>query len=276
IDPFHQRASAVLGFLLIGLGELERARDRVVFAEQLFPDDPTFKLLHASILALENKRDKVRALLDRADPRWSKQHRANARFWVETLHALHDLAGVLDDPDTPLSRALPLIMRLVGKLPEGMKEKAGPNTTAVFLPFPPVVVDGYLRVIKRAPLLLVGLDRDPRHIEEVASVLRANPQGLLYMLYGQILVRNDRWADAETTFLTAARAPSMVPVRGGALFWACACEVILAQKAPPKEAAELRARALRNARGRLLLGGIRPFEAEHLSRLALNRKDLEL
>jgi tetratricopeptide (TPR) repeat protein/predicted Ser/Thr protein kinase len=276
MEPFHPRANAVLGFLLISLGELAQARDRVVFAEQLFPDDPTYKLLHASILALQNKREEVRALLDRADPRWRPQHRESARHWVATLHELQDLAKNLVDFDTPVWSTLPTIIRLVQRLPEGMKQKAGPNTEALFLPLPPAIVSGYLRFFKLAPLLLSGWDKDPRHIEEIAGIVRANPQGLLYVLHGMILVQNDRWAEAEAVFLAAARAPSIVPVRTGALFWACACESTLAQKAPPRVAAALRARALRNARECVLLGDLGPFETEQLSRLALNQKDLDL
>jgi tetratricopeptide (TPR) repeat protein/tRNA A-37 threonylcarbamoyl transferase component Bud32 len=275
-DPFHPRARALLGFLLLGLGELSRARDHVVFGEHLFADDPTYKLLHASILALENKQEEVRALLDRADPSWTKPHRANARLWVEILPQLRDVAAGIVEPDPLPFKQMSVFAKLMMKLPEGMSGKPVPNTSALFLPFPPALVRGYLRIAKLAPLLLLGVDRDVRRIKEVGDIVAAHHQGLLFMLYGQILVKNDRWSDAETAFLMAAQAPSVVPVRPAALFYACACEATLAKKAPPREAADLRARALRNAEERVLLGGIRLFEAERLSRYALDLKDLDL
>jgi tetratricopeptide (TPR) repeat protein len=283
IEPLHQRASAVLGCLLLSLGRLSEAHDRIIFAKRLFPDDPTFIVLHASDLALEDKLDAARALLKQTANRWSKQAQAQALSLVETLHELHQFSTQMADPDASPWTTLPLIGRLVLKLPKGMG-KPSPNSIEVLLPLHPTIVKSYSRGLGlAATLMLFGnmtsdKSKTSDKLKEFAEVLRVHPEGLLFMLYGQVLALNDRWAEAETAFLTAAETPSMVPVRRKALLWACISEWLLARQVNAKEAATLKARALENTRTLTIagLGKIFPSESYYLSRIALDMKDLSL
>src|SRR5262249_40022386 len=82
-DPFHHRANGILTLLLTLLGQLEEARARVAFAELVFPDDPTFRVLHALIQAVEDDLPRPRAQLERARPQLGEQQLETARALVE-------------------------------------------------------------------------------------------------------------------------------------------------------------------------------------------------
>jgi tetratricopeptide (TPR) repeat protein len=274
LDPFHQRASAMLGWLLVSLGRMPEAHDRIIFAERLFPDDPTFKLLRASILALEDKLDAARALLKQASGRWSKQAQADGLDFVETLHEFRQHATLMVDPEADLWKQFSFF-RLAQKLLKGM-EKPAPNSPEFLLTLPPTMVKSYGQVIGLTATLLLFGNKTSDKFKEYAEPLRAHPDGWLFMAYGIALAANDRWAEAETAFLTAANTPAMVPVRRQALLWACFSEWLLARRVSAKEAAALKARALQNTRRLAGLGQVSPSEGYYLSRIALDMRDLDL
>jgi tetratricopeptide (TPR) repeat protein len=275
IDPFHQRASAVLGFLLMSLGRLPEAHDRIVFAERIFPDDPTFALLHASLLALQDEMGAANALLEKALPRLSKPQQADARLWVESLNLLATLTKEAGAPGVSRLKLLPAALRLVLRLPEGMSRRPAPSTAAVLLPLPPTVLKGYGPALSAAPAMLLGRGDGRRALDEFPEALRVHPEGLLYQLYGQVLLRNGRREDAEQAFLTAFKTPSVVPVRRAALFQAILCEWTLA-RGRGAAGQELRERALANTRQLVALGGVRPFQASPLAVIAREMNDLDL
>src|SRR5262249_10154562 len=64
-DPFHPQANGMLVLLLLTLGKLPEARERVTVAGLLFPEDPTFPMLRAQISALEGDLPGAYATLDR-------------------------------------------------------------------------------------------------------------------------------------------------------------------------------------------------------------------
>jgi len=273
IDPFHQRANALLGFLLMSLGRLQEARDRVVFAEWLFPDDPTFKFLRASILALEDQLPQALAVLDQAGPRWSRRDRARARLWVESMDQVRRSIALISRPDTTPWKLAPFIGRLA-RLAASMRDDGGDTSQTLLLPLPPTVVRSYRQVGMLTPRLLFF--NEPAKFKEFADIFRVHPEGSLYLLYAYLHVTHGNWAEAEKAFLNSANTPAVVPVRRLALVWAGMCELTQTTHAKPEKALKLKARALENVRLVVKLGDVQPDEAGYLSIIALDMRDLEL
>jgi tetratricopeptide (TPR) repeat protein len=308
-DPFHQRANGMLIQLLTYGGRLADARDRVAFAEQVFPDDPTFQVLHAQIKALEDDLPAARALVDQA-PQLKEQQRATARALIELLGDFRHMDVVVgEDPAAellpPLQKVLRATLRMRGEM--GDKELAA---SGLLIPSPPVLSKAFRRV----PALLLPLTlRDyDRVSKELADMTRIHPDGLLYLTQGLFLAVAGRLAEAEEVFLTAADKPSLVPLRRPALMHAIQCEWLLhvgvgsnptvepknrlfqargqlgavfaALPGVPLEAlpaayllpeAPLQ-RALRNVRRYVDLGGVRPTEAHYLLPVALATGEVDL
>jgi hypothetical protein len=82
-DPFHPRANAMLTSLLFLLGRQREARERILVAELLFPEDPTFRLLHAYGCAAEGDERQARALLARVRGQFGeKQRKPRSCSWI--------------------------------------------------------------------------------------------------------------------------------------------------------------------------------------------------
>ncbi len=101
-DPFHPRANAILALLYLHLGRFEEARDRLVFAEKVFPDNPTYRVIHATACALEGKQAEAERLLEAARSGLSKDQHLAAKAVVNLYRAMGQInLAEQFDPDVP-------------------------------------------------------------------------------------------------------------------------------------------------------------------------------
>jgi tetratricopeptide (TPR) repeat protein len=234
VDPFHQRANGMLIQLLTFLGYFTEARDRAAFAEQVFPDDPTVKVLHGQIEALQGNLHSAYALVNEA-PQLRESQRRTARARMDVLAELNHLDALVlgIDPGNDLFPALLKVLPQIVTLSQAAG--ADPEQTAdLFLPIPPILFRPFRGVPSLATMILfrnyAGV------IRALDDAIRIHPDGVLYLLLGLMLVSGDREAEAEQAFLAAAGRPSFVPVRRAALMGAIDCEWILAgdlKESPP-------------------------------------------
>jgi tetratricopeptide (TPR) repeat protein/tRNA A-37 threonylcarbamoyl transferase component Bud32 len=274
IEPFHHRANGVLGFLLLSLGQLAEARDRVAFAESAFPDDPTFTLLHASLFALEDRMAGARMLLEQARPRMSKSRQATARLQVEMLNQLYQMNDTIDDPAAPRGKVGNSITALLWRLPEGIA-KESLESTDFLLVLPPTVVRAYKKAATATLQVFVKEKMSDQNRAAFTEALRIHQEGLLHYLHGFSLFQCDHFAEAEQAFLAAARTPAVVPIRQHALFRAALCAWTLARERTEKSK-ELRQRALQHTRDLVALGRVRVFWAFYLTVIARDMNEVDL
>jgi serine/threonine-protein kinase len=276
-DPLHQRANGMLALLLITLGYLPEARERVSVAGLLFPEDPTFHVLHALLSALGDDLPGAHVHLEKARAQLGDRQLASARGLVDLVHEVHrlDLAR-FGDPATPplwkLTTAAALSAKALPMLRALRDDTITPG--GLLLPIPPVLFKacGHTSTWMSRALLGAGA---ADVIRELSRAVRIHPEGLLYYALGLALVDKGRWAEAEVAFVAAAENPSFLRVRGPALHAAAATEWILGRdKAAPNPA--MMARALENTRKLVALGGVSPLQASHLSQLALECGELDL
>jgi tetratricopeptide (TPR) repeat protein len=257
-DPFHQRANGMLILLWTYLGQFDRARERLAFAELVFPDDPTFKVLRAQIKILEeDDLEGGNAVLDRARGQLDDRRLSTARSLVALLSRLRRMKGVAGgDPGGAWLQDLAGVLAgaaVLGDLQRPARAAGGPplNSSGLLLPIPPVL----FKALRRLPGALELLTRlalgDYRGLSQALSeALRIHPDGLLYLAQGQMLGLQDRWAEAENAFLAAAHTPSIVPVRRPALFAAMEAAWMLAQQGASSPEVERRNRLV-SSRGQL-------------------------
>jgi tetratricopeptide (TPR) repeat protein len=313
-DPFHHRANGMLIQLLTFLGRFAEARARLAFAEQVFPDDPTFKVLHAQIEALEHNLPAAHALIDET-PQLQNPQRQTARALVELLAELRGMEGVAGaDPGADLLPALSKVLAKAVLMAQGQRDPAADDptraTSGLLLPIPPVLFKAFRPI---PPLMWMLPLRNYAGVSRVlAEVVHIHPDGLGYLALGAFLAAQDRLVEAEQAFLTAAANPSLIPVRRAALMGAVNCEWLLAvgvQLAPEARkrnqvfggcgqlgavlalapagpvpvlpALYLKpeppsARALRSVRQMVALGGIRPDQASRLAHVAIETGQYDL
>jgi serine/threonine protein kinase/tetratricopeptide (TPR) repeat protein len=312
VDPFHQRANGMAIRLLTFLGLFDEARTRVAFAEQVFPDDPTFQVLHAEILALQGDLPAAYALVDRA-PQLREPQRRTARAMLEPLAELAGVDAQMKSvaPDFETSWASVKVLARMPAVLQASRAAPGEGADAsgdLVLPLPPVVVRAWRVIPSLFPMML--LHNYAGASKALADAIRIHPDGLLYFLRGLMLTNEDRWAEAEEAFLAAAGRPSVVPIRRMALMLAIACEFILAETELSPEVARLNGffaargpvgavlagapggalralpslyldelplrRALRNTRTFLGLGKVYPKQADLLANIALLAREFDL
>jgi Flp pilus assembly protein TadD len=276
-DPFHPRANGMLVLLLLTLGQLTEARERVTVAGLLFPEDPTFPMLRGQISALEGDLPGAYATLDRARTQLGKRQRAAARALAELLHLARGVAPLLTDPDASFA------LKLVQLAPAGARVWAAVRTleggkkgdSPLLLPIPPVLLDVGRSLSTTLPLVVMPGKPD-QAITALSEAVRTHPEGLLYLTLGVKLVDADRWREARQAFLEATKTSSLLPVRNAALFAAACAEWVLADlrgRAPNKK---MMAQALRHARELVARGGMERSHADLLSRLAMDGGDFNL
>jgi tetratricopeptide (TPR) repeat protein len=276
-DPFHRKANAMVAALLLFLGRLDEARERIAFGERLFPEDPTFKALRAALLALGGDRKGADALLAQVRKQVAAPQVRTAQAMVECLYYVHQVNRVLDgSADTALWRLAlkvgpPAARLLAVQRAAGRQGKT--DTGDFLLPVPPVFVTA-MRPLRSLTLPFLFRRYDPV-IAKLERITPIHPDGTLFYLHGLLLVQKDRWAEAERSFERAAATPSIGKVRKAALFGAAAAQWYLARRAGPTHAAALRAKALANAR-KLVALGVTPDTAPSLVVVALGTKEVDL
>jgi tetratricopeptide (TPR) repeat protein len=280
LDPFHPRANAMLALTLLYSGRLAEARERIVFAERVFPDDPSFQVLHAMLFALEDRMPDANKQLDLAAAHLSARQASNARDSVELLNLFRQSEGLLSmDPNANvgifLLKATPAMFRLMAALRADVAEEAIPTESAVLVPVPPTVLSAF-RGLSAGLSPLGGPKKDARIIDELSEAVRIHPEGTTYMLLGQQLAARDRWDKAEDAFVKAAETPSIVPVRRAALYMAALSAAIHGKIYGPAPKAELLERAARHTEALIGLGDVRPDQAFFLVQIAVRTDRLDL
>jgi tetratricopeptide (TPR) repeat protein len=295
-DPFHPRANGALVLTLATLGRLPEARQRIHFAERVFPRDPTFRVLHALLEAIAGNRAHALRLLDEAGQRLQDGRQLDGpRLMVELLVEVRELKFWAGDPDQSFldlaKKLAPLAPRFKAILAADQQRRPTRTRTALLLPgVPPKVVSTLLQALRPS---LPGVDRaaglqalrqaaalltggGPTLSLGLGRVVQVHPEGSFAYCHGMTLVAEKRWAEAEKAFLQAAETPAVFPVRRGALFLAVLCEWFLAEEPAPAGRPEAWERALANTRRLLSYGDPPPFQARALIVIALKRNDLDL
>ncbi len=274
-DPFNPRTSALLALLLTLRGQREEARQRLLVAELLFPEDPSFGVIQALLFALEDNMPAANAQLARAEPQLRDKQRAAARAIVELCNQVPLLGRVMERlvaADTQVSawrilwQTMPAVLRARAALadPEG----------DLFLPSSPV----FRQASQEFPPL-TGVRGDMEGMaERLRRIAEVHPDSLLFVARGYLLECKgtpQAWAEAEEAFLQGAEAPSIVPLRRAALFGATACQFALARDGPPEKRAERRRQAAQGLHMVVALG-VRPELAYQCSVMAISLEEWEV
>jgi hypothetical protein len=99
----------------------------------------------------------------------------------------------------------------------------------------------------------------------------------LYLLVmTQLNTGPESFIEAEKMAIQAAAAPSLMPIRRGALYLAASCEGYLGSPRRPKPDLEMRRRAVANVRAVIALGPIQPIEYEIMTKAANYADDIDL
>jgi tetratricopeptide (TPR) repeat protein len=233
------------------------------------------------LFALEDQMPAAKERLDRAAAHLSRRQAAGARDAVSLLNQFRHAEGLLSmDPNASVGlfalKALPAVTRMLATLPADVGEEAAPTASALFVPVPPTVMSAF-RGLPAAVGPLLGLEKDAGPaIKELSAAVGIHPEGTTYLLLGQLLGTEDRWQEAEETFLQAARTPSIVPIRRPGLYLAALAQAIRARINSSSPNAELLGKALQNTRELLALGEVRPDQALYLVQIALRTDQLGL
>jgi|SRR5579884_284842 len=271
-DPFNPRTSIMLALLLTLCGQRDEARQRLLVAELLFPEDPSFAVIQAFLLALEDNMPAANAQLARAGAQLRDKQRAAARSLVELCNQVPLLGRTMEAlvaADTRVSpwrllwQTMPVVLRARAALadPEG----------DLFLPSTPV----FRQASEDFPPL-TGLRGDlERLAERLGRLAQVHPDSLLLVARGYLLECKGTpqgWAEAEQAFLQGAEAPSIVPLRRAALFGAAACQFALARDGPAEQRVERRRQAAQGLH-RVVALGVCPELAYRCSVMAISLEE---
>jgi tetratricopeptide (TPR) repeat protein len=277
-DPFHRKANAMMGSLLLLLGRLDEAREPITFGARLFPEDPTFKVLQAVRCALQGDRAAADVLLKQAARQVTAPQVATARAMVDLFSYVHRVNKVLDGAaDLSLARLRQEVMPAFGRLKavqRGVRHEAGPATADFLMPLPPVFVKA-CRPLPAATTPMLWLNFEPM-IAQLERTATVHPEGMLHFLRGVLLFQKERWAQAEQAFGAAAATPSIANVRKVALLGAVTSAWNSAPRPGAPGTAELKARAHQNTRALAALGGTPGDSAGFLADVALGLGDVDL
>jgi tetratricopeptide (TPR) repeat protein len=280
-DPFNPRANGMLALCLTSLGQHQEARDRLLVAERLFPEDPSFRVIHAMLLAMQDDLGAARAQLEQARSQLRARQMAAAQALVGLCNEVPGVGRMLEgmlfnDPKTSRWEMTLYITRVLSRAGAARAALRDPEGD-LYLPLPPVLPKAFAQLPDLASLAGMQWDRDGA-IKKLGQVVLAHPEGLLYLTLGMLLGLKDKpesWAEAEKAFLRSVESPSLIPVRRLALFGATASEWVLSREGPPAAREEMSRRAGENARKVVALG-VSPAYADLLTKVALNMGDVGL
>jgi serine/threonine protein kinase/Flp pilus assembly protein TadD len=292
-DPFNPRAHAILAQLLTWSGELSAARAQVQLAEVLFPEDPSFRLIHGQICALADDMAGAMTQLGKVRDQLGPKQMKSALALVMLCNEVPRVARLVeealaDDPGTSssISAAMQVLSRarmewqllpLVGKATMTLKD----TERNLFLPVPHGLRKTFHDLPgpswSRASLAIFWGNVDDLE-SMLGQVVSIHPEGSLYLARGALRRRKggpEAWANAEKDYLRAVEQPAVFPVRRAALLGAVRMEWLLSQEGPPKMREEMRSRARHNLRKVVALGAA-PRQEYILLQLALKMKEVHL
>jgi Flp pilus assembly protein TadD len=278
-DPLHHRANGMLATVLLTIGRRAEARSRIAVAELLFPEDPTFPVLHALLEALEGNPAAASAALKRAGSQLRGKQMAAAQALVDfqgELHAMEKaLAGAARESYPALVwRFASAALRLRVAVRSWGKEQGG-GSLLLLLPVPPVLAQTFGDFSAAVPLALLGGKPD-RALRELEQAAVKYPNSMIYLVQGLLLAQHDRWEEAEKQFLQAEQTTSVIDVHPAARFCAACSEWVLSQRGPPSLRPEMKRRAGRHLRATVARGTVSPEQAGILSDMATDLGEAEL
>ncbi len=278
-DPFNPRTNGMLALLLTALGRHDEAQDRLLVAELLFPEDPSFRVVHAMLLALQDRKEAAAAQLAHARGQLRDKQLATAEALLGLCNfvpRLRETADALlaDDPKASPARLLLQSVPHVTRLRAALGDPEGD----LFLPLPPVLPRAFqelpsLASLTSATVLRVGVDDTAAKLRRAAEM---HPEGFLYFTLAVLLATKDTpegWAEAEKAFARAAESPSLLNLRHEALYGLAASQWVLSKEGPSGEREEMRRRARQSVRKVVALG-VRPEQGYPLSTMVLSLEDL--
>lgn len=273
-DPFHHRAGGMLALLLLMAGRHEEAGERIRLGELLFPDDPSFKVLHALLLAARDDLAGALKIVQAAQDQLGAAQFAATRDLVEATHQLIQLEAVFLDLVEPSASTPLTLLKLVRPSTRALAAYRG-KTAPLLLPVPPVFNKALRGISAAVPHLVLGFDKTKAHAE-LQRALAIHPDGFLQFLWGLSLASQDRWAEAEKAFEAAAQAPSFLRIRRTVRYCLAVAAWMQAIDAASLHRVELLGRALQQLRLLAALGPVGADQAATLTQIAHEAGDLHL
>ena len=280
LDPYHHSARCGLMMTLILSGRAEEARAVAQESKGMFPDDPNFRYCLALVFALQNNPNAGRAELQDIQAHVSKDNMEMMLLSVDIVAIVGSYDG-FHDPGAAeklmliVAKIAPSVARMLLTGPDSGQRDLG-ATLANKMRLPPVVERSIGSVLNMAFSALRG-NFDEKLLEDIRRTLAVHPEGTLRYILGMLLLRQERYAEAEKELLTAANEPAVVSVRRSALYFALICEI--AQTSPKKtmnpDPAVMR-RAAGHVRELYRPGSLRVTEAEVLVAGAIHTKEFDL
>lgn len=266
-DPFHHRANGMLGLLLILRGRKDDALHRISHGELLFPDDPSFRILHALLLASSRDMPGADRVLEPAKSLIDNEQFAAAQDFVKLTRTVADLEDAFEGQ--PLTSGGNLrFASLIAKATLMPKK-----TATLILPIPPVVIRVFSKLTAALPQILLRTKGGTQALKEIAAI---HPDGMIdYFLGTQFGVAGE-WSESERWFQSALEKPSFISLRKPLLFALSASQWMQTLEEPVKDSKQLLARAVANTRALTKLGKSPPDQAATMACIACDANDLQL
>ncbi|MBN2446651.1 MAG: protein kinase [Phycisphaerae bacterium] len=216
LDPYQRRANAMIPYLLLSLGMVNEAQAYALFAELVYPDDPSFAFISALCEARLGRKDEAMTRLAQIEGQLGPRLRAIA----PALLGLMDHAARGEGPSGPLTpeQLAELTEPLLSLVGQGDGEPDDePNAPGDLSEFrlPPTL--GKMGRHMMAAVFRYVLGDVSHAIEELSSAIAVHPDGTLYYLRGGLLLDKGRFEEAEQDLSRAAELNSMLNTRQSAL-----------------------------------------------------------
>jgi serine/threonine protein kinase len=266
-DQFHHRANGMLGLLLILQGRKEDALHRVSHGELLFPDDPSFRILHALLLAANRDLTGADRALEPAKSLVNPAQFAAARDFVTLTRTVADLQDAFDGQPLKLGGNFRLAS-LIAKASIVSKKDA-----MLILPIPPVVIRVFTKLTSALPQILLHTEGGTQALKEIAGI---HPDGMIDYFLGAQAGGSGDWKESERWFQSALEKPSFISLRKPLLFALAASQWMQALEETAANRQALLAKAVANTRTLTKLGKSPPDLAATMACIACDGDDLPL
>jgi tetratricopeptide (TPR) repeat protein len=271
-DHYHLRARMLLSVTLLVLGRVREAEMLVVESRGLYPEEPNFLVLHALTLAFQGDAKRAVKVIDEGrqlDP----DHARALKEMMPIIESIYQWDDITDPKSfarimAAFRKARPLLARFLPAIAD-----VGNVEDAVFANDrlrPPPLIEQNLRAATAA-LAAGALGNDTNEsIRKLDKLVQSTPEGSAYFFKGVLLVKAERFREAEEAFARAMEQPSMLNVRPMALIFSAVCvrDIILAEGVNRVEAA-VRARGVKHVEQRFRWGPVRAGEGAVLIETAV-------
>jgi tetratricopeptide (TPR) repeat protein len=281
LDSTHYHANGMLTLMLLSLGRLKEARERAVFGEMLFPQDPAFKILQAVVCVLQDDAAAANRLLDEIQSVHGTEQTEPFRIAIRRLNKFRDSwdpwAPMNFDFKSALVDFLKLqtqLSRFSTQVPEQASPEEAIRSIGTSFCVPPCLRRGLGRLMHSLTSYALKPDSN-KAIEELGEAIRLHPEGTLHYVRGMLFFCEERHEEAEKELVLATKTPAIFAVRLPALSFAAASEAKLAWD-QPQHNEEMATRGLRNLRQRLALGPLHQEESYLFARMTRKAGEYDL